>query len=58
VDGMKVLLQDQVKESTGILRDLIKDSIWNFVLGDLIPFFNDIDTRQGTLLRFLVSFFI
>ena len=57
MDGMKVLLRDQMKDLTGILRDLIKDSTWNFAPGDLVSFFNEIDTRQGTLLRFLVSFF-
>ena len=46
-----------MKDSTGILRDLIKDSNWNFFLGDLVSFFNELDTRQGTLLKFLVSFF-
>ena len=53
---MKGLLCDQVKDSTRILRDLLK-STWNFALGDLVSFFNELDTRQGTLLRFLVSFF-
>ena len=28
----------------------------NFGPGDLVPFFNELDTRQGTLLRFIVSF--
>jgi len=46
-----------VKDSTGILRDLIKDSNWNFAPGDLVSFFNELDIRQGTLLTFLVSFF-
>ena len=54
---MKVHLGDQVKDSTGILRDLIKYSTWNFSLGDLVPFFKELDARQGTLLIFLVSFF-
>ena len=53
---MKVHLQDQVKDSTGILQDLIKYSNWNFFVGDLISFFNELDTRQGNLLKFLVSF--
>ena len=57
MDGMKVHLQDQVKDSTGILQDLIKDSNWNFSPRDLVSFFNELDRRQGTLLRFLVSFF-
>ena len=57
VDGMKVRLQGQVIDLTGILQDLIKDSNWNFSLGDLVSFFNELDTRQETLLRFLVSFF-
>jgi len=54
---MKVHLQNQVKDSTGILRDLIKESNWNFDLGYLVSFFNELDTRQGNLLRFLVSTF-
>ena len=54
---MKVLLRDQAKDSTGILQDLIKDSNWNFAPGDLVSFFNELDTIQGTLLIFLVSFF-
>ena len=54
---MKIHIRDQVKDSTAILRDLIKDSNWNFAPGDLLSFFNELDTRQGTLLRFLVSFF-
>ena len=47
---MKVHLRDQVKDSTGILRDLIKDSNWNFAPGDLASFFSELDTRHGTLL--------
>jgi len=54
---MKVHLRDQVKVLTGILRDLLKDSNWNFALGDLVSFFNEPDKSQGTLLRFLISFF-
>jgi hypothetical protein len=57
VDGMKVYLSDKVKDTTGILQDLMKGLNWNFSSGDLVSFFNELDTRQGTLLRFLVSFF-
>ena len=54
---MKVLLRDQVKDSTGIIQDLLKDSTWNFAPGDLVSFFNELDTRQGAMLIILVSFF-
>jgi len=42
---MKVHLRDQVKDLIGILQDLIKDSTWNFVVGELVSFFNELDTR-------------
>ena len=45
-----------MKDSTRILRYIIKDSNWNFATGDLVSFYNELDRRQGTLLRFLVSF--
>jgi len=45
-----------VKDSTGILRDLIKNLNWNFTRGILVSFFNELDTRQGTM-PMGVSFF-
>ncbi len=55
---MKVLLRDQVKDLTVILRDLIRDSTCNFSSGVLVSFFNEVDTRQRTILEDpLVSFF-
>ena len=55
---MKVHLRDQVKDSTGILRDLIKDSNWNFSPGTLFNFLMSLTQEKELCLDSLFHFLI
>ena len=56
---MKVHLQDQVKNSTGLLENLTKDSNWKFAPVDLVSFLmiltQDMKFCPDYLFHFLMS---